>query len=138
MESLLLITAVPSWGGWIECAVPRQDEYANRTSSLSDHFQVSLPPIRSGATKTKLEMGACCTLTNIPNSVWQEGKTRGLSGSHSQLYLTSYLVTSSPPPDSTKHHPTSQREAKGKSSWSPWPYGRGPQMSCFLLKDRDL
>lgn len=99
---------------------PGRIECANRISSLSDNFQVSLPPIQSNATKSKLEMGACCTLTNIPNSVSQVGKTRGSLVSHSQLYLTSYLVTSSPPPDSAKHHCMVLPLARGRQKENPY------------------
>lgn len=94
--SLLLITAVPGWGGRIRCEVPRQDGSANRTAG---HH----PVLRSGAqlccltlTKANLRwVRVLCTLPSIPSSVWQEGRTRGASAStwqanqplHPQLHV---------------------------------------------------
>lgn len=86
--SLLLITAVPGWGGRIRCEVPRQDKSANRTAGHHP-FQTIF---RSGPQLCCLMLPRAnlrwvrvlCTLPSIPSSVWQEGRTRGASASTRQ------------------------------------------------------
>lgn len=141
MESLLLITAVPGWGGWVEREAPGQDGCADGASSLSDNLQVSPPPIQGDATESKLEMGASCALNNIPIYFGRKDRPEDhwfpIPGS---TWHT--LVMSSPPPDSAQHvrmvlPPASGRWRKilMESLATILKYRRGPEISCFLLKE---